>query len=91
MRDIRDIKPGSSWACEYTRTLVLDETGAPASPIADTQHTIIRTGTAIILKRDVEQELVLLQDVKTQEQFVVDFASTRNCDEIEWINNEPTS
>ena len=89
MRDIRDIEPGSSWACEYTRTLIMDDLGNPASPIADTQHTVIRTGTAIIVKRDLAQELVLLQDTQTQEQFVVDFASVRNCDTIEWTVNEP--
>lgn len=86
-----DIEPGRSYACEYTRTLIVDSVGNPASTLASDAHTVVRTGTAIIERRDTEQRLLLVRDIDTEEQFVLDYADAHNIDIIEWTDNESTT
>ena len=57
-------------------------------PLAYPAHTVIRTGTAIIERRDTEQRLLLVRDCDTQEQFVLAYADAHNIDIIEWMDHE---
>lgn len=47
-------------------------------------------GLGILLKRDMEQNIVKLKDTKTNMEFVIPFSDIWDVDTIEWTDNDPT-
>ena len=64
MIDIKDVEPGSSYACKY--------------------RILGMTGLGVIRIRDLQQELVELQDVESGEIYTVPFEDIWDVDTVEW-------
>lgn len=92
--NIQDIPAGESWACRFRTTTFLDEQGVPVTapnlqlgekhPGAPGEYT----GIGVIQVRDLEQQLVQLQDVETLRQFTVAFEDCWDVDTIEWQEDQ---
>lgn len=86
MIDIRDITPGESYACKFRVTTMLDDLGRPAPNLSDRplKGKGAYESTGILQTRDLDSELVQLQDEKTKREFVVPFRDIWDIDTIEW-------
>ena len=91
MTDIADITVGESWACEFTTTTFLDESGVPVSvnlqvgqshPGAPGEYTSI----GVIQVRDRDNRTVQLLDTRSNQTFVVSWDNIRDVDRVEWTN-----
>ena len=86
MIDIRDVEVGKSYACKFRATVMLDELGRPAPNLSDVP--LAGPGEyeslGVIKVRDVEQELVELEDTKTSRTFVVPWEDIWDIDTVEW-------
>jgi len=89
--NIRDITPGSSWACEFTTTTWLDAQGAPINarnlqigqphPGQPGEYASI----GVIRTRDCERELVEVVDTRSDCVFTVSWADCDRVEPVEWI------
>lgn len=90
---IRDIPVGESWACRFRVQTFLNDDGVPVSA-----HNLaigqshpgkpgVYEGVGVIQVRDLDNERVQLQDVKTLLQFTVPFEDTWDVDTIEWVED----
>lgn len=86
MIDIRDIAVGGSYACKFRATCMLDELGRPAPNLSDVplKGPGVYESLGVIKIRDVEQELVELEDTKTNRTFVVPWEDIWDIDTVEW-------
>lgn len=83
---IADIKVGGSYACKFRATVMLDELGRPAPNLSDVP--LAGPGTyeslGVIKIRDTEQQLVELEDTKTNRTFVVKWEDCWDIDTVDW-------
>lgn len=86
MIDIRDIQVGGSYACRFRATCMLDELGRPAPNLSDVplKGPGVYESLGVIKIRDVEQELVELEDTATGRTFVVAWEDIWDVDTVEW-------
>lgn len=88
---IRDIEPGTSWACRFKTNTFLDSQGVPvtaknlqlgqAHPGTPGEYTSI----GVVQIRDLENELVQLQDTQAPYmKFTVPWSSCWAIDRVEW-------
>lgn len=92
--DIRDVPTGESWGCRYKIRTFVDDQGTPVQaqnlqvgqshPGTPGEYT----GIGVIQVRDIERELVQLQDVETLQQHTVSFADIWDLDTIEWVEDQ---
>jgi len=84
--DIRDVVAGESYACRFRTTVFFDTQGQPMPNESGT--TIAGPGEyegfGVLKQRDLEQELVIVIDQATEQEFVVDFADIWDVDRVEW-------
>ena len=91
--DIRDIPAGESWACRFKTSTFLDQDGLPIQAYnlalgqAHPGTPGVYEGIGVIQVRDLDNERVQLQCVKTLKQFTVDFADCWDVDVIEWVED----
>lgn len=90
--EIDDIPQGESWACTYTVTVWLDQSGKPIETPQNLQpgqaHPGVPgsyTGTGILQIRDRAKQLVQLWDPALQKTVVVHYKDTDAWDTVEWI------
>ena len=83
---INDVEPGASVACKFRVTTMLDMEGRPAPNLSDTPLAGPGeySSVGVIIQRDREQELVKLEDTRTQRQFVVAYSDIWDIDDVEW-------
>jgi len=83
---IRDIEVGGSYACKFRATVMLDDLGRPAPNLSDRPLAGpgVYESLGVIKVRDTEQELVELEDTKTQRTFVVKWEDCWDVDTVEW-------
>lgn len=92
--DIRDIPTGESWGCRFRTTVFLDANGKPISAQnlqlgqAHPGEPGVYESIGVIQVRDLERELVQLQDIETFNQYTVSFDDIWDVDTIEWTNEE---
>ena len=92
--DIRDIPTGESWGCRFRTTVFLDGDGKPISAQnlqlgqAHPGEPGVYESIGVIQVRDLERELVQLQDIETFNQYTVSFDDIWDVDTIEWTNEE---
>lgn len=92
--DIRDIPTGESWGCRFRTTVFLDDAGKPVTAQnlqlgqAHPGEPGVYESIGIIQVRDLERELVQLQDIETFNQYTVSFDDIWDVDTIEWTNEE---
>jgi hypothetical protein len=83
---INDVVEGTSVACKFRVTTMLDSLGRPAPNLSD--QPLAGPGeyssVGVIMQRDREQELVKLEDTQTKRQFVVAYADIWDIDDVEW-------
>ena len=87
----RDITAGESWACRFRVQAMItpegelyDSTGvAPGQPVDAAPGTY--KGVGVIVKRDLEAELLELRDTASGKLFVVGFADVTDIDRVEWV------
>ena len=86
MIDILDVQPGSSYACKFRVTTMLDELGRPAPNLSDVplKGAGVYESFGLIKQRDTQQELVVVVDESTNREFVVEFANLWDIDTVEW-------
>ena len=85
---IEDITPGSSYACKFRVETMLDTFGRPPG-LSDTPLKGVGAyeGVGVLMQRDLEQRLVLLQDEQSKKEFVVSFDDIWDVDTIEWTDS----
>ena len=93
MIDIKEITPGNSYACKFRVETMLDDFGRPAPNLSDVPLKGIGKyeGFGILMQRDLNKELVKLQDQKSKKEFVVPFHDIWDVDEIEWVDEDTNS
>lgn len=87
----RDITAGESWACRFSVQAMItpegelyDSTGvAPGQTVAAAPGTY--HGVGVIVKRDLDAELLELRDTASGKTFVVGFADVTDIDRVEWV------
>ena len=85
---IEDIVPGNSYACKFRVETMLDTLGRPAPNLSDTplKGPGVYEGIGILMQRDLEQRLVVLQDEKSRKEFVCGFDDIWDIDTVEWVD-----
>jgi hypothetical protein len=85
MIDIRDITPGESYACHFRVETMLDTLGRPAPNLSDVPLAGVKLyeSFGFLKQRDVEQELVIVVDSKSNKEFVVGFSDLWDIDTVE--------
>lgn len=83
----KDIVAGKSYSCTFTVPCIpLDEFGRPGGMMSMADLPIARvddyTSTGDIVSRDIEQELLEVQDHKSNRKFVVEFGNTDNIEDV---------
>lgn len=86
MIDIKDIEVGKSYACKFKAKVMVDDLGRPAPNLSDRPLGGIKDyeGIGVLLKRDLNNKLVELQDEKSEQIFVVPFEDIWDIDTVEW-------
>lgn len=82
-----DITAGESWACRYRITKMLDENGKPVRNLKIGETAAgpgYVEGIGVIVKRDVNSQLLELKDIQTQETHVVPFDDVWDIDRAEY-------
>jgi hypothetical protein len=82
-----DIKAGQSLACRYRILKMLDGEGAPVQGLKIGETAAgpgFIEGTAVIVKRDTEKELLEVQDIDTYETHVVTYRDVWDIDIAEY-------
>ena len=87
MIDIKDIKPGQSYACKFKIKTMVDSLGRPAPNLSDQPLAGIKMyeGLGLLLTRDSKQELVELRDEKSGKVFVCPYDDIWDIDDAEFI------
>lgn len=83
-----DITAGESWACRYRITKMLDKDGKPVRnlQVGDTAAGPGPVeGIGLIVTRDLEKELLELQDLETKQKHVVPFADVWDIDRAVYV------
>jgi hypothetical protein len=85
---IEDIVPGNSYACKFRVETMLDTLGRPAPNLSDTplKGPGVYEGIGILMQRDLEQRLVVLQDERSRKEFVCGFDDIWDIDTVEWVD-----
>ena len=67
---------------------MLDTLGRPAPNLSDTplKGPGVYEGIGILMQRDLEQRLVVLQDEKSRKEFVCGFDDIWDIDEVEYVD-----
>jgi hypothetical protein len=88
--DIKDIEPGSSYACEFKVYTFVDEKGVPV----DTRNIQIGEkvpgipgeyrGLGVIQVRDTQNYLVEVWDTQLNREWTVSWADCWNVDLVDW-------
>lgn len=93
MIDIKDITPGNSYACKFRVDTMLDEHDRPAPNLSDAPLKGVGKyeGFGILMQRDLNKELVKLQDQASKKEFVVPFHDIWDVDEVEWVDEDTNS
>ena len=86
MIDIRDVIPGESYACKFRVETQLDTLGRPAPNLTDVpvRGTGTYEGFGVLKQRDLEQQLVIVVDHKSDREFVCGFDDIWDIDTVEW-------
>jgi len=90
--DIRDITPGQAYACKFRVTnIALDEYGRPGALLSTADLPIDRYGDyegfGFLKQRDTEQQLVIVVDEATQQEFVCAYDDIWAVDEVELVDD----
>lgn len=90
MYTMQDLDEGNSYACKFKIITMLDTFGRPPG-LSDTplKGPGEYESLGIIKRRDLEQQLVELEDTKSRKTFVAKFEDCWDIDDIEW--NDPLS
>ena len=87
----RDITAGESWACRFEVQAMItpegelyDSTGVAPGQKVDAAPGMYK-GVGVIVKRDLEAELLELRDTASGKHFVVGFADVTDIDRVEWV------
>jgi len=87
----RDITAGESWACRFSVQAMItpegelyDSTGVAPGQTVDAAPGTYK-GVGVIVKRDLEAELLELRDTASGKHFVVGFADVTDIDRVEWV------
>lgn len=91
---IQDCTPGTSWAARFRVTTWLDLDGNPTAPpqglelgqTPDNARIGEYTSLGVISTRDLEHQLVRVQDTASTHEFVVDSTDIWDIDTVEWAN-----
>ena len=87
----RDITAGESWACRFSVQAMICEDGSlyDSTGVAPGQTVEAAPGTyhgvGVIVKRDLDAELLELRDTESGKTFVVGFADVTDIDRVEWV------
>jgi hypothetical protein len=87
----RDITAGESWACRFSVQAMIREDGSlyDSTGVQPGESVAARPGTytsvGVIVRRDVDAELLELRDTETGKHFVVGFADVSDIDRVEWV------
>lgn len=79
-----DLEEGKSYACRYKVETFLDENNQPATPNNPVVGAGIYEGLGVIIKRDLEQQLVEVEDTENKLIFVVDWQDCWDIDDVIW-------
>jgi len=86
MFKMEEIEVGKSYACKFRVTTMLDSFGRPAPNLSDAP--LAGPGDyeslGVIKVRDVDQQLVELEDTVTQKNFVVSWDNCWDIDTVDW-------
>ena len=93
MIDIRDITPGKAYGCKFkVKNIPLDEWGRPGGMMSMADVPVAKFGEyegfGFLKQRDVDQELVVVVDEKSNKEFICAFDDIWDVDEVELINEE---
>ena len=86
MIDIRDITPGEAYGCKFRVETMLDTLGRPAPNLSDTplKGPGVYESFGFLKQRDLDQELVIVVDEKSNKEFVVAFNDLWDIDTVEF-------
>lgn len=92
MIDIREITPGQAYACKFrVKNIPLDEYGRPGGLLSTADLPISRYGDyegfGYLKQRDTEQELVIVVDDASSQEFVCGFDDIWDVDGVELIED----
>ena len=92
---IQDIPVGTSWACRYTTLQFVDTHGRPYTTAPQLQlgqahpgEPQLLEGIGVIQTRDLDNRRLLLWDPHRAWNVVVSWDDVRDCEPVEWIDNE---
>jgi|TARA_B110000977_G_scaffold130836_1_gene166736 hypothetical protein len=90
MIDIRYVIPGESYACKFKVETMLDEDGQPVHlNVGQTANGPgMYEGFGLIVKRDMNTEMVELTDRKSGKNFFVPFDQLSDIDTVHWVETE---
>lgn len=83
-----DLEEGKSYACKYKVETFLGDNNLPATPDNPVSNAGTYEGLGVIIKRDLEQKLVELEDVENKLIFVVDWKDCWDIDDVIWETTE---
>lgn len=83
---IEDITPGESYACKFRVETMLDTFGRLPG-LSDTPLQGVGTyeSLGVLVQRDLDKRLVLVQDDVSKREFVVSFDDIWDIDTVEWV------
>ena len=88
MIEIENITPGLSYACKFRVETMLDTFGRPPglsdTPLAGVQ---LYESLGILVQRDLDKRLVLVQDEQSKKEFVVSFDDIWDIDTVDWVDS----
>ena len=85
--NMQDLEVGNSYACRFRIKTLLDTQGRPWNPLDNTQTAQGEgdyTSLGVIKIRDLEQQLVELEDTASGASFVVAWDDCWDIDTVEW-------
>jgi len=90
MIDIRYVVPGESYACNFKVETMLDVAGHPVQLNVGEQAygPGMYEGFGLIVKRDMNTEMVELTDRKSGKNFFVPFDQLSDIDIVHWVETE---
>jgi len=88
--DIREITPGRAYGCKFKVKEARDEFDRKWPNMSDTpfHHYAEVEGFGFLKQRDTEQELVVVIDEKSEQEFVCTYDDIWDVDEVEIIEDE---
>jgi len=89
-----DLEPGTAWGCRFRTTTFCDDTGTPVKPrnlqLGQAHPGTPQTyeGIGVIAQRDTVNRRLIVVDVATHQDFVVEERDAWDYDVIEWVDND---